>query len=284
MVPKKQLGITGILVIDVVTFILAVLAIFVARIPNPPRTVEGKTRNRNIFQDSLFDFQYIFERKSLLALQLFFLFGNLFSGMANILIAPMILARHSMSAIALGSANSAAALGSVLGGLVMTAWGGFKKRTLGVFTGWLASAMFGQLLFGMDFPLAAVIALSAISAGVVPLLNGSNQAIWQSKVPPDLQGRVFSARRLIAWVTLPLAPLIAGFLADYAFEPMMKRPGSALAAALAPVFGSGDGSGTGLLISLCGAVIIGLSLWFWSKPLVRNAESEIPDYKVVEEA
>ncbi len=95
---------------------------------------------------------------------------------------------------------------------------------------------------------------------------------------------MFSARRLIAWVTFPLAPLIAGFLADYAFEPMMKRPGSALAAALAPVFGSGDGSGTGLLISLCGAVIIGLSLWFWAKPLVRNAEPEIPDYKIVEEA
>jgi len=277
-------GITGILIIDVVTFILAVLAIFVARIPDPPRTVEGKIKKRNIFQDSLFGFQYIFERKSLLHLQLFFLFCNLFSGMARVLVAPMILARFSMSAIALGSANSAAALGSVLGGLVMTAWGGFKKRTRGVFAGWLACALFGNLLFGMDFPLAAAVLFLAISVGFVPLLNGSNQAIWQSKVPPDLQGRVFSARRLIAWVTLPLAPLIAGFLADYAFEPLMNTPGSTLATALAPVFGSGTGSGTGLLISLCGAVIVVLSFWFWSKPSVRNAETVIPDYKVVKEA
>ncbi len=64
----------------------------------------------------------------------------------------------------------------------------------------------------------------------------------------------------------------------------MNIPGSTLVAALAPVFGSGNGSGTGLLISLCGAVIVILSFWFWSKPSVRNAETVIPDYKVVEES
>ena len=55
-----------------------------------------------------------------------------------------------------------------------------------------------------------------------PLINTSNQAIWQSKVAPDVQGRVFSARRLIAWFTNPISPIIAGTLADFVLEPAMR--------------------------------------------------------------
>ncbi|MGZ9220591.1 MAG: hypothetical protein ACXW4M_08850 [Anaerolineales bacterium] len=64
----------------------------------------------------------------------------------------------------------------------------------------------------------------ALSTILVPLINGSNQAIWQSKVAPDVQGRVFSARTLIAWRTNPISPLIAGTLADYVLEPAMRTP------------------------------------------------------------
>lgn len=64
----------------------------------------------------------------------------------------------------------------------------------------------------------------ALSTILVPLINGSNQAIWQSKVAPDVQGRVFSARTLIAWMTNPISPLIAGTLADYVLEPAMRTP------------------------------------------------------------
>ncbi len=60
----------------------------------------------------------------------------------------------------------------------------------------------------------------------VPLLNGSNQSIWQAKVAPDLQGRVFTARRLIAWFTNPISPIIGGTLADFLLEPAMKNQAS----------------------------------------------------------
>lgn len=65
------------------------------------------------------------------------------------------------------------------------------------------------------------------------IINGSNLAIWQSKVPPDVQGRVFAVRRLIAQVTSPLGVLIAGPLADFVFEPAMR-----FQSALAVLFGS----------------------------------------------
>ncbi len=68
------------------------------------------------------------------------------------------------------------------------------------------------------------VAMSALASLPGPLIDGSNQAIWQSKVPPDLQGRVFSARLLIAWITNPISPLIAGLMGDYVLEPAMRVP------------------------------------------------------------
>lgn len=71
------------------------------------------------------------------------------------------------------------------------------------------------------------------------MVNTSNQAIWQAKVAPDVQGRVFSARRLIAWFTNPISPVIAGVLADYVFEPAM-RGDTAMAARFGPLVGTGQ--------------------------------------------
>jgi len=276
-------GIGGILAIDLGTFVLAAATILASRIPQPVRTEEGQTRHGGIIGEALFGFRYIFERRSLLMLQLFFLVGNLFSGMAFVLVAPMVLARNAMNPAILGSVQSAGAIGGVIGGLVMTAWGGFRKKTLGVFLGWTTTALFGFIAFGTALPLVAIIALTAVGAAIIPILNGSNQAIWQSKVAPDLQGRVFSARRLIAWITTPIAPLIGGALADKVFEPLLKSGDSGVARLLEPVFGTGDGAGTGLLISACGLVIVAASLFFWSMPAVKDAETLIPDYKAIEE-
>ncbi len=82
----------------------------------------------------------------------------------------------------------------------------------------------------------------------LPIINGSNQAIWQSKVAPDIQGRVFSIRRLIAWLVSPLAMLIAGPLADRVMEPAMQ-PGGSLFNSFSPWVGSGPGSGMALLFA-----------------------------------
>jgi hypothetical protein len=109
------------------------------------------------------------------------------------------------------------------------------------------------------------------------LIDGSNQAIWQAKVAPDLQGRVFSARMLIAWVTNPISPLIAGLLGDYVLEPAMRTSNgfSSLFSWLVP---TGPGAGMGLLIFLScfGGVVAGVAGYL--SPYTRNAETILPDH------
>ena len=272
------IGVSGILIVDVLTFAIAILALIIVFIPQPPRTAEGQKAEGNILKQAAFGFKYIFARPSLLGLQLIFFFGNIFSGIAFTVLAPMLLARTSQNSLMLGSVESAGAIGMVVGGIAISAWGGFKKRVHGVLMGWFIFSLFDCVLFALGRGLPIWIPMMFLGGLVEPLLNGSNQSIWQAKVAPDLQGRVFTARRLIAWFAEPISPIIGGTLADFLLEPAMKNQASGFSRFFAPAFGSGPGSGMSLLIFICGLcmMLVGLSGYF--VPAIRDAESILPDH------
>lgn len=270
------IGLTGILLIDVVTFTFAVGALLFVHIPQPPHTREGAQGAGNILQEAAFGFKYIFARPSLLGLQLVFFAGNLFTGMLFTLMAPMILSRTDNNSLMFGSVQTAGAIAGVAGGVIMSAWGGFKRRVHGVLLGWMITGV-GAAILGLSGGLPVWIAGVAIASVISPLVNSSNQAIWQAKVAPDVQGRVFSARRLIAWFTQPIAPVIAGTLADYVVEPQM-RVTSGLSQTFGWMVGTGPGAGMGLVIVICGLLTILVGLTGYFIPAVHNAETALPDH------
>lgn len=277
------LGLTGILAIDVVTFFVAIGALLIVHVPQPEKTQEGQQESGNIWKEAAYGFTYIFKRPSLLGLQMVFFFGNLFAGIGFTVFTPLILLRTNDNSVILGSINSAMAIGGVLGGILMSAWSGFKKRTYGVIGGWIVSHIF-VVAFGFATTPAFWIPLAVTQAILSPLINTSNQAIWQSKVAPDLQGRVFSARRLIAWFTQPVAPLIAGLLADKWFEPSMTSGTTLLSSMFRGWVGNGPGSGMALLFILAGMgpILVGLIAYFI--PAIREAESILPDHDTLAKA
>ena len=279
LIPLIQIG--GILLIDTITFGLAILALAVVFVPQPPRTGDGEESQGSFLKQASFGFKYIFSRPSLLGLQMIFFFGNLFSGIGFTVLAPMLLARTGQNTIVLGSVESAASIGMVVGGIAMSAWGGFRKRVHGVLLGWMLASLGGSIIFGLGRGLPVWIPAIFFGGLFSPLINGSNQAIWQAKVAPDLQGRVFSARRLIAWFTNPISPIIGGTLADFVLEPAMKAQTSGLAQLLGPVFGTGPGAGMSLLMVICGigGFIVGLVGYF--VPAIRHTETQLPDYEPV---
>ena len=275
------IGFSGILLIDIVTFLFAIGTLLVVFVPQPEKTVEGQQKSGSILSEAWYGFQYIFERRSLLGLQLIFLFGNLFSGMGFTLLAPMILARTGTDELIFGTVQSVLAIGGLAGGIIMSAWGGFKRQVHGVLLGWIISSFFGMTLMGIGQGLAVWIPAAILTTIFSALINASNQAIWQAKVAPDLQGRVFSARRLIAWLTYPISPLIAGALADYVMEPAMAAD-TALAATFGGLVGTGPGSGMGLLFVFTGVAAGLVALTGYFIPAIRNAEDLLPDHDQLE--
>ena len=267
---------TGILFFDVATFILAIGVLLIVHVPQPARTEEGMQASGGILKEAAYGFKYIFARPSLLGLQLIFFAGNFFMGIGFALLAPMVLSRSGNNSLMFGSVETAGAVAGLVGGVIMSAWGGFKRRVHGVLFGWMISGL-GMAIIGLTGGLPIWIFGIALSSIIGPLVNGSNQAIWQSKVAPDLQGRVFSSRRLIAWITNPISPIIGGVLADYLLEPA-ARAGTGLPATFAWLVGTGSGSGMGLLIVFCGilAVFVGLAGYF--VPAIYHAETILPDH------
>ncbi len=272
------IGFTGILLLDVSTFIFAVLALLLVHIPHPQRTEDGQKGEGGFLKEAAYGFKYIFERPGLLGLQTIFFFGNLFSNVAITVTAPMILLRTNNDTSAFGWVQSVGAMGGIVGGLVMSAWGGPKRKVNGILMGWIFTSIVGMTIFSLGRFTTFWAVTLFLSFLVIPMLNGSSQAIWQSKVAQDVQGRVFSARRLIAWLASPLSPLIAGTLGDYVMEPQMQISSSSLSQLFGSLFGSAPGAGMALLIFFCGigGALVGLTGFFI--PFIYHVETLLPDH------
>ena len=263
--------------IDFATYVFSVLLmLFFVRIPSPMRTTQGQEAKGSIWKEMGFGWDYITKRKGLLALLLFFLVTNFLSGVMNPLLVPLIL--DNWDASTLGYISTLMGVGMLAGTLVMSAWGGGKRK---IFTLLGANTLIG--LFYSVVGLRAYLPLLTVCGFAVmfcsPFTNACSQAIWQAKVAPDVQGRVFAFRRTIAWSAGLIAPLLAAPLADYIFKPSMAV-GGVLAPILGPLFGYGASRGIGVLISLVGLLTTGAAIIALLTPLIRRVELDLPDYEL----
>lgn len=276
------ISLTGILVIDAATFFIALFALMIVHIPQPEKTIEGQAGSGSIFHEALYGFKYIFARRGLLGLLIFFIVLNFVIGLSGSLFSPFILERTNQSSEILGFVTSANAIGAVIGGLLIGLWGGFKKRMNSIFLGEALTGFFLLVVFGLGRSLPVWI-IAVVIGGIFPIFtNGASQAIWQSKVAPDVQGRVFSARRMIAWSITPITPILSGLLADYVTEPAMQA-NTWLAHTFGWMVGNTPGSGMALQFVLTGVIYIAAAgLTYAFVPHVRDLEAELPDHDQME--
>ncbi|MHB1339083.1 MAG: MFS transporter, partial [Bellilinea sp.] len=172
-------GLNGLLIIDLAAASFAILTLVFVKIPQPKISLEGISARGNIFKEAMFGLRYILQRPSLLQLQVLFLLCNFFYSIPMAVRAPMILARTNNNQIIFGSVQSAAAIGGLVGGLLMGVWGGPKRRIHGVLAGWAASCLVGVVIFGIGQTTLIWIISSVVGTIFAPVINGSNQAIWQ---------------------------------------------------------------------------------------------------------
>jgi MFS family permease len=263
----------GIALIDFATFLFAVSTLLIVRIPAPPKSMSEETSTGSLWQEALYGWRYLKVRPGLMQLLGFFAATNFLMSMAVVLISPLVLS--FTTAAALGLVLMVAGCGMLAGSVIMSIWGGPKRRIHGVLGCSAFQALF--MIVGGLRPSATLIAIAAFGFLFAnALVNGSSQAIWQSKVAPDVQGRVFAVRRMIAWSSIPLAYLVAGPLADKIIAPLMAINGL-LAGGVGRVIGAGQGRGIALLLIILGFITLLLTLASYLKPRLRMLEDELPD-------
>ncbi len=263
-------GLPVIFLIDFLSFAIAVGVLLVVRFPQPPRSRRASAGLRGLLVEARAGLDFVIERRALLILLLSFVVVNFAFAFQGVLTLPLLLSIGSERAA--GAIISVGALGIMAGSLVLSLWGGPRDRVAGVFLPIIAMGA-GLILMGARASFAWVVVGIVLMNGTHPIAGGSSQAIWQSKVPADLQGRVFAVRQVSAIAASPIAFLSAGFLADRVFEPLMASDRGVLT----DLLGSGPGRGIGLLFAVSGILAVAAALAAWNHPDLRNIDESIPD-------
>jgi MFS transporter, DHA3 family, macrolide efflux protein len=269
------IGVRGVIMIDFVTYFFALFALLIVRIPQPAAVVEHKEGKKSrLWEDIRFGWQYLVARSGLFILLLYFSMVNFLLNFAAVLMAPLILSRHT--AAVFGSIQTVWGLGMLVGSIIMSSWKGPKHRVPALI-GFIALSGLGLAVTGLR-PSPIVIAGGMFFAMIfIPLASGLSQTIFQTKVAPEVQGRVFSMRAMISRSMMPLAFLLAGPMADYIFEPMMAVDGRLASTFIATLLETGAGRGVGLMFVLAGLAAIIVSGLIFTNPRVRMLEDELPD-------
>ncbi|MGB0386326.1 MAG: MFS transporter [Ardenticatenaceae bacterium] len=262
----------GVILLDLMTFLFALATLLLVRFPRVTAVVR-KAKKESWLHEAAYGFRYITDRPGLLGLLIFFAASNFLVGVVQVLATPLVLSFTSVDV--LGTILSIGGIGMLLGSLLMSTWGGPQRLILGV--------LGFQLLGGLCIFLAGLRPSALLFAAAaflfffgIPIGNGCSQVIWQRKVAPDVQGRVFAVRRMIALSCLPLAFLVAGPLTDQVFEPLML-PDGPLANSIGQFIGVGPGRGIGLLFIILGVFTMLATVLAYQYSPLRLVEDELSD-------
>ncbi|GLH98156.1 non-ribosomal peptide synthetase/MFS transporter [Phytohabitans aurantiacus] len=250
------IGLGGILLVDLVSYLFVIVVLILVRFP----ATMARRRRETMAAEIAGGLRYTVQHRGIRAMVLFFAAFNLFLAPLYLLLSPLVLAFAPLASVAQVSLASGA--GAVLGGLIMTVWGGPRHRRMrGMLLMTFAFAAAG-LLAGLR-PSVAVVAAGALGMSLsLSVINGIWLSIIHTKVPQRLHARVIALNMVIALSTMPIGQALLAPLLVPVAEPLLRRDGQ-LATTVGQLIGVGPGRGTALLyavFALCIAAVVAVSL------------------------
>lgn len=212
----ELLPMQGVLSVDIVTAFIAVCTVLPVSIPQPVRELNGADgKPISFWEDFREGFRYVLSWPGMLIIIVMATLINFLLTPAGAL-SPLLITKHfGQGVIQLGWFEAVSGVGVIIGALLLSVWGGFKKRIVTAFLG----------LVGMGLPFAVVgflpadgflicLVLVLVSSFTMPIVNGTLGSVMQATVDPSRQGRVFTLTGSLATAMTPLGLLVAGPVAD----------------------------------------------------------------------
>ena len=288
------LGVPGVVMIDLLTYIVGISTLLLIPIPGLPpvfaRVMRGEVNSNErdaighstsfpidsapasrpgFWQEAQAGWRFLRADRALMSLLSFQTLFSFLWNLFGVLVTPMVLG--FASAGGLGVTLTVAGSGMLAGSLIISVWGGPKRRLRGLLIFEFTSAL-AFVLMGLRPSLVLVGAAAFIAHATLAFVSSLNESLWQAQTPAEMRGRVFAFKQAVVKGGVLLAYLFAGALADRVLNPLLL-PGGPLAEPLGPLFGIGPGRGIALLF-----VFIGV---FKAWSAVRLAAS--PEASVVRE-
>lgn len=269
------IGVVGIFLIDLASFLVGVAATVLVRIPMPPRTEGAHTTDQSMLKQWGAGLNFLWSRRPLFILVILACVFSFLISSAFALTTPYLLARTG-SEVTLGVLTAIMSVGGVVGAIGIGAWGGFKRRINTIIMS-ITLVLITTMLFGTNqSPVVLGGALFLCMMGVAAA-NATLMTLLQAKVPGDMQGRVFAIFMQLSILLTPLGYLLIGPLADQVFTPLAS--GAAWSeGALGTLFGNGGAGGMGMLFAITGALGLVTTLITYALPSIRHMETILPTY------
>jgi len=245
------IGLGGIIIIDLITFLLAVIPLLIIPIANPTRVTTRRTRLQQI-RDG---FAILRHHPMLMWLLVFHAGFEFFQVIGQSVKTPMILARTDSDPAVLAAVSVASGVGGILAALFMSTWGGGRVRRLTLYVYSSIGAAIGKILHGMSQVPTAWVGTQLFTSTNFPAQEGAYRAIWMEEIEAGVQGRVFALNDFVIQVARVAGLIIAGPLADGVFAPAMNEGGN-LTGAFGWLVGTGVGAGFSLLFTLCAVLML----------------------------
>lgn len=213
-------GLKVIVMIDLATFLFAFVTLAVwVKIPH----VQKEKEQASLWQQCLFGIRYLLDRKDILSLILFMWFVNLIASVYNTNLTPMVLSRNGNNDLQLGIVTSTISIAGLVGSFFVTRVKPTAKRIPMILNIMTFSFVVcnGLLGIGRNY----YVWTFAVFAGnlLIPILVANVEYFMRTKVPFELQGRIFAARNTLQYTSIPLGAVLGGWLADDVFIPYVNK-------------------------------------------------------------
>ncbi len=262
----------GIIVLHLTAIFLSVTLLLLLRFPKA-NTGDVAIEDSSFLKETTYGLTYLIARPGLLGLLIISASSIFLVGGIQVITTPLVLSFASVTV--LGTILSLFGVAVLVGGLLIGIWGGIERNMNMIFGCMLLMGV--SLIVAGSQPSVSVFIVGVFLFFLIrPVIDSSTQAIFQSKVEPNVQGRVFSIKGAIEAVGLPLGYITIGPLAEKVFEPLMATDGL-LADSIGQIIGVGTGRGMGLMFMLMGILTISATCIAFFFPRLRLVEDELPD-------
>jgi MFS transporter, DHA3 family, macrolide efflux protein len=267
-----MISLQGIIVLHLTTVFLSITLLLMVQFPKSSTPVIA-IEESSFLKETTYGLTYLLARPGLLGVLIISAYSLFLVGCVQVITIPLVLSFAPVTV--LGTILSLFGVAILAGGLVIGIWGGLERNMNTIYSCMLLTGVF-LLVAGLQASIYVFILGMFLFFLIRPIIASSTQAIFQAKVEPLVQGRVFSIKGAIEAVGLPLGYITIGPLAEKVFEPLMATDGL-LAGSIGQIIGVGTGRGMGLLCVIMGILTISATCITYFYPRLRFVEDELPD-------
>jgi MFS transporter, DHA3 family, macrolide efflux protein len=265
--------IQGVILFDMVSYTIALFTLLIVWIPNPVATARRRGKPVSFKDEFVAGWRYLFKQTGLMRLLGLIAVNNMALGMISILLLPLALTVTTTAMY--GTLASLGGVSMFMSSLVLGLWGGPKRRTLGVLLFMLLQGV-AIVIGGMRPSLTNFLIATVLFYFAAPIVNACAGIIWQTKVPPEMQGRALAATVMVSTGALQLGYLISGYSIDYVFKPFLES-GTSIATAVLNAIGTGTARELGLAYVVVGLALALLSIAGLANRNIRELDMHMPD-------